>query len=571
MKKEMLSNVWGLTKAYWQSSERWWARGILSVVVALNLIQVYLLVLFNKWNNDFYTTLQEYNYEAFGPLIVYFTGIAFLYIIIAVYGIYLRQMLEIRWRTWMTNSYLDRWMGCQTYYRLQLLDNGGVDNPDQRISDDIGSFVNLFLALALGFIRQLTTLGAFVFILWDLSGVLEIPLGDTVLSVPGYMVFVTLTYSVVGTWFAHKVGRKLITLNYDQQRYEADFRFSMVRARENSESIAFYGGERPERVGFQNRFAMVVQNFWGLMKRTKLLNFYVNSYGQLATIVPIFMVAPRYFAGEIQLGGLVQTLTAFGRVQDSLSYFLDAYTSIAQFAAVIRRLGGFTKHMELVEEQESQFKVLDQQEKSLVIKDVQVSLPNGVQLLENLNLTIEPGMSVLVSGASGCGKSTLLRVLAGIWPYGQGSITKGDQVQVMFLPQRPYLPLGSLRQAIYYPQVVPEEDTTDLPALMKRMGIEKLIPQLDVVDDWSRILSLGEQQRLAFIRILLFKPQVVFLDESTSAMDEVRERESYEILKEMLPEMAVVSVGHRSTLLEQHQYKLLLSGQGKWTLQKIEH
>ena len=567
-KRDMAGVVWKLVRSYWRSEERWWARGMLAVVVALSLLQVYMLVLLNQWNNEFYNALQGYNYGSFWPLIGEFTTIAFIYIIVAVYAIYLRQMLEIRWRTWMTKNYLSKWLHKQTYYRLQVTGSADMDNPDQRISDDIGSFISLSLQLSLGVLKQLTTLVAFVFILWQLSGVLDIPLGDTVVSVPGYMVFVTLFYSIAGTWIAHKVGKKLIGLNYDQQRYEADFRFSMVRVRENSESIAFYGGEEPEHVTFNERFQRVVTNFWGLMKRTKLLNFYVTGYGQLAIIVPILMVAPKYFEGNLQLGGLMQTISAFGRVQDALSYFVDAYSSIAQYMAVIRRLSGFTAHMEEAEELQDDF----QREKtgtSLVLKHIKVELPNGQPLLQDLSLEISTGDKLLIAGASGCGKSTLLRALAGIWPYGSGEITTPEKWRVMFLPQRPYLPLGSLRQAIYYPQPVPEQETEDIKALLNLFGVSHLADSLDKVDDWSRILSLGEQQRLAFIRILLFKPEIVFLDESTSAMDEDREAEAYDVLSSQLPDTAVVSVGHRSTLRAKHQRELKLAGSGQWEIHDI--
>ena len=567
-KRDMAGVVWKLVRSYWRSEERWWARGMLAVVVALSLLQVYMLVLLNQWNNEFYNALQGYNYGSFWPLIGEFTTIAFIYIIVAVYAIYLRQMLEIRWRTWMTKNYLSKWLHKQTYYRLQVTGSADMDNPDQRISDDIGSFISLSLQLSLGVLKQLTTLVAFVFILWQLSGVLDIPLGDTVVSVPGYMVFVTLFYSIAGTWIAHKVGKKLIGLNYDQQRYEADFRFSMVRVRENSESIAFYGGEEPEHVTFNERFQRVVTNFWGLMKRTKLLNFYVTGYGQMAIIVPILMVAPKYFEGNLQLGGLMQTISAFGRVQDALSYFVDAYSSIAQYMAVIRRLSGFTAHMEEAEELQDDF----QREKtgtSLVLKHIKVDLPNGQPLLQDLSLEISTGDKLLIAGASGCGKSTLLRALAGIWPYGSGEITTPEKWRVMFLPQRPYLPLGSLRQAIYYPQPVPEQETEDIKALLNLFGVSHLADSLDKVDDWSRILSLGEQQRLAFIRILLFKPEIVFLDESTSAMDEDREAEAYDVLSSQLPDTAVVSVGHRSTLRAKHQRELKLAGSGQWEIHDI--
>lgn len=570
MSKGILSKTaWRLMKSYWKSKEKWRARGLLAGVIALSLGQVYMLVMLNQWNNVFYNALQERDFEVFWPLIGQFSLIAFGYIIMAVYAIYVKQILEIKWRTWMTSRYLDEWMHSQTYYRLQVLGGDGVDNPDQRISDDIGMFVNLTLSLFIGLLKQVSTLVAFVVILWQLSGALDIPVGDTVLSVPGYMVFVTLIYSVVGTWLAHKVGRSLIGLNYDQQRYEADFRFSMVRVRENSESIAFYGGEGPEMQNFQERFGMVIRNFWALMKRTKLLNFYVNGYAQLAVIVPILMSAPKYFFGDMQLGGFIQTLSAFGRVQDALSYFVEAYDTIAQYVAVIRRLGGFTGHMEAAENMQASFGFDSRDDiNGLVLQDVQVELPDGRRLFEGLSLAVPAGKYLLVSGNSGCGKSTLLRALAGIWPYGCGNVSLPSGWRSMFLPQRPYLPLGSLRRAIYYPQPVPENESADLRELLERFGIGGLADRLDEVDDWSRILSLGEQQRLAFIRILLFRPDIVFLDESTSAMDEQREAEAYDILKELLPEMAVISVGHRSTLFKKHDKRLQLTGSG-WQLSPL--
>lgn len=568
--KKLYQMAWRLMSSYWHSQEKWKARGLLAGVIALTLGQVYMLVLLNGWNNDFYNALQQRAFESFWPLIGQFAGFAFLHIIFAVYAVYVRQILEIKWRNWMTDKYLDRWLGHQTYYRLQVAGQDDMDNPDQRIADDVNSFVNLTLGLFVGVIKQATSLVAFVVILWNLSGYLDIPLGDTVLSVPGYMVFVTLIYSVVGTWLAHKVGRKLIRLNYDQQRFEADFRFSMVRVRENSESVAFYGGEKPEMQNFRERFALVIGNFWGLMKRTKLLNFYVNGYAQIAIIVPVLMCAPQYFNGTMQLGGFMQTISAFGRVQDALSYFVESYDSIAQYVAVIRRLGGFAGHMEEAEALTSSFDFTRNTSNALQLWQMDIALPDGRQLAEKLSIAVPAGKRLLISGGSGAGKSTLLRAIAGIWPYGTGEISLPTGWRTMFLPQRPYLPLGSLRRAIYYPQPVPENTDDNLTGLLEHFGLQKLAGQLDAVDDWSRILSLGEQQRLAFIRILLLRPDIVFLDESTSALDEPREAQAYEILHQMLPQMAVVSVGHRSSLLNCHDKQLVLAGDGYWKLQDIK-
>ncbi|MCI7540268.1 MAG: ABC transporter ATP-binding protein/permease [Veillonellaceae bacterium] len=569
MKKRSFRTFWHLFRGYWNSEHKWRARGLLAFVIGLNFASVYLLVRINSWYNEFYNALQQYAQESFWPLVGEFTALAFLYIIIAVYAIYLRQMLQIRWRTWMTDRYLAGWMQHQVYYRLQVL-GSDTDNPDQRISEDINQFVSLTLQLLLGFLKQLTTLGAFGVVLWNLSGAFTVPLGSHEFVIYGYMFWFSLIYSILGTVGAHLVGRRLIGLNFDQQRYEADFRFNMMRVRENSESVAFYRGEDAENVGFKERFARVISNYWQLMRQTKLLNFYVNGYAQLAIIVPLVLAAPRYFGGEMALGGLMQTVSAFGRVQDALSYFVESYDTIAQLAAVIRRLSTFTEHMEQAQALEDG--VVHEEstagESALALAGLDVALPDGRQLMQDCTVTLPAGSRVLVTGASGTGKSTLLRTLAGIWPYGSGQVTIGQGSRALFLPQRPYLPLGSLRRALAYPRTAAGTDE-ELAAALRDVGLERLVGDLDRIDDWSRILSLGEQQRLAFARVLLVKPQWVFLDEATSALDEPREQEMYELLKKRLPGLSIVSVGHRSTLFAQHEEELHLTGDGSWTLQPI--
>ena len=570
MKKRSFRTFWHLFRGYWNSEHKWRARGLLAFVIGLNFASVYLLVRINSWYNEFYNALQQYAQGSFWPLVGEFTALAFLYIIIAVYAIYLRQMLQIRWRTWMTDRYLAGWMQHQVYYRLQVL-GSDTDNPDQRISEDINQFVSLTLQLLLGFLKQLTTLGAFGVVLWNLSGAFTVPLGSHEFVIYGYMFWFSLVYSVLGTVGAHLVGRRLIGLNFDQQRYEADFRFNMMRVRENSESVAFYRGEDAENVGFKERFARVISNYWQLMRQTKLLNFYVNGYAQLAIIVPLVLAAPRYFGGEMALGGLMQTVSAFGRGQEALSYFVESYDTIAQLAAVIRRLSTFTEHMEQAQALEDG--VAHEQsaaggESALALSGLDVALPDGRQLMQDCTVTLPAGSRVLVTGASGAGKSTLLRTLAGIWPYGSGQVTIGQGSRALFLPQRPYLPLGSLRRALAYPRTAAGTDE-ELAAALRDVGLERLVGDLDRIDDWSRILSLGEQQRLAFARVLLVKPQWVFLDEATSALDEPREQEMYELLKKRLPGLSIVSVGHRSTLFAQHEEELHLTGDGGWTLQPI--
>ena len=558
---------WHLFRGYWNSEHKWKARGLLAFVIGLNFFGVYLLVRLNSWYNEFYNALQQYQVDSFWPLVGEFTGVAMLYIVIAVYAIYLRQAVQIKWRTWLTDKYLSRWLKGQVYYRLQV-QNSDTDNPDQRISEDINQFVNLSLQLLIGFLKQLTTLAAFGVVLWNLSGAFTLNLGGQDIVIYGYMFWFSFVYSGIGTVCAHLVGRKLIGLNFEQQRFEADFRFNMMRVRENSESIAFYGGENAENKGFHERFAKVISNFWQLMKQTKILNFYVNGYAQLAVIVPLILAAPQYFAGAIALGGLMQTVSAFGRVQDALSYFVESYDSIAQLAAVVKRLDTFTEHMERAEMVENGVRPQTADDTELRVEDLRVQLPDSRVLLENCSLTLPAGSRLLVTGSSGCGKSTLLRTLAGIWPYGKGKLSLQKNSRLLFLPQKPYLPLGSLRRALYYPGTAAGSDEA-LQAVLVKVGLDKFVTRLDEVDDWSRILSLGEQQRLAFARVLLQKPDWVFLDEATSALDEPREAEVYELLKKELPQMGVVSVGHRSTLYAQHEQELKLAGDGNWQLQTI--
>lgn len=563
-KRNLLRGFWLLFKSYWASEEKWRAFGLFAVVIALNLLMVWLMLQINQWYSEFYNALQEYQAESFWPLVGRFSGMAFCYIMIAVYAVYLRQLLQIRWRTWMTRQYLDSWMRGQTYYHLQ----GSTDNPDQRISEDIGSFVGTTLMLIVGFVRQVATLIVFGVVLWELSGEFTLELGGAAFVISGYMFWFSLVYSGLGTFLVHKVGRKLIGLEFEQQKFEADFRFSMMRVRENAESIAFYRGEAAELEGFAARFKNVIENFRRLMTKTKHLNFYVNGYSQAAIIIPLILAAPRYFRNEMQLGGLMQTMSAFRQVQDALSYFVDAYSTIAGLAAVVNRLAGFTEHVEQVQ------KVTSRVEKSaapeLVISDLSVSLPTGRELLRRLTMSLDNATALLVTGASGCGKSTLLRTLAGIWAYASGRIALPKGARVMFLPQKPYLPLGSLRRALIYPlaeSAAPPDSR--LQEVLREVDLAHLAGKLDVADDWTRILSGGEQQRLAFARVLLLAPDFVFLDEATSALDEPRELEMYRLLRAKLPSVTIVSVGHRSTLFEVHDTELKLLGDGTWNVRAI--
>lgn len=545
-RKTFFKECWALIKPYWVSEERWGARLLLFVVVALNLGEVYLSVLFNHWNNDFYNSLQNVDKDAFYAALGRFSYLAFTFILVAVYQIYLNQMLRIKWRRWMTKHLLADWLGKQNYYRMQLL-GGSADNPDQRISEDIEQFIQMTLSLSLGLLSSVVSLFSFLGILWGLSGALEFMVGGTAVHIPGYMVWVALVYAVFGTWITVKIGRPLVKLNFNQQRFEADFRFSLVRLRENSESIAFYKGEPQEQARFIDRFTHVVDNFWQIMKRQKTLTWITSGYQQLAIIFPFVVAAPRFFAKEIALGGLMQTASAFGRVQGALSYFVEAYTSIATWQATTDRLLGFSHTMRIAEALPSL--PVSRQGEAIAASNLSVRLPDGRELLKNITLNVKPGDSLLITGPSGSGKSTLLRVLSGLWPFVDGQLVLPERASMMFVPQHSYLPLGTLRQVLFYPSA---SGSVPLEAVLESCGLAHLSARLDEEQHWAQILSGGEQQRVAFVRMLLARPDFIFMDEATSALDEPTEARLYELLKIQLPQSAIISVGHRSTLKSWH-------------------
>ena len=565
--RELLRFFLQLCRGYWQSNKKWTAWVLLTGTLLLNLGVVDIMLRINEWDKGFYDVLQMYDVSSFWGLIQQFLLLMVLYVFLYTFAIYVQQMLQIKWRSWMTDGYLADWMRKQVYYRMKVL-GSDTDNPDQRISEDISQFAELSLQLFVGFFKQFVTVIGFGVVLWNLSEVIMVPLGSMSFEIHGYILWCSLLYAIVGTYLAHRVGRRLIGLSFEQQRFEADFRFSMMRARENSESIAFYDGEAVESSGFRSNFANVIRNYWGLMRQNKLLNFYASGYGQIAVIFPIFLVMPSYFSGALMLGGFMQAIGAFEQVQAALSYFVDSYATIAELVAVTQRLYGFTEHMQAVSTLESDVSSQESAVDALGFENIMVQLPDGRTLLQDCTLTLAAGSHTLITGPSGCGKSTLLRTTAGLWPFGHGTLKMPKGCQVFFLPQRPYLPMGSLRRAVYYP-LVEQKDDTELRQILHLVGMDKVIDQLDVVDDWSRILSLGEQQRIAFARVLLMKPQWVFLDEATSALDEGWERTMYELLKKKLPATGFISVGHRSSLFVQHEEELHLTGDGNWNLRPI--
>ncbi len=561
---KFLRDTWRLIKPYWTSEERFMAWLLLGAVIALTLAMVYMNVQFNYWNNDFYNAIQEKDKASFWRLMGRFTMLATIYIAMAVYAFYLNQMLQIRWRRWLTDSYLNQWLSDRAYYRLQLSGNP-ADNPDQRISEDMKIFVDQSLELALGFLNAVVTLGSFVGILWGLSGPLEIPYNGGQIVIPGYMLWAALIYAIVGTWLTHKIGKKLIGLNFQQQRFEADFRFGLVRFRENTEGVALYNGERDEMRSFRARFASVVDNWWQIMKRQKILNTFTIGYNQAAIIFPFAVAGNRYFAGTLQLGGLMQISSAFGHVQGSLSWFIGAYNTFATWKATADRLLGFHDAIENARaEMRSKSGVQQSQdtESDLVIDNMSLTLPNGSPLMAASSAVIKPGESVLIRGPSGAGKSTLFRAIAGIWPFGSGQVRLPRDPRGLFLPQRPYLPIGTLREVIAYPTRDGGFSDENVSDALTTVGLQHLNARLNEQQNWSMQLSPGEQQRVAFARAVLQQPAWLFLDEATSSLDDNAEQQLYRMLKEKLPQTTVISIGHRSSLQDFHTRTLELKSDG---------
>ncbi|CUH95736.1 hypothetical protein P22_1816 [Propionispora sp. 2/2-37] len=569
---QMLASAWKLARAYWSSEEKWRARGLLAAIIALNLGIVYINVLINKWRSTFYNVLNEHNRDGFVSALGDFSMLAGFFILMAGYQLYLRMMLTIRWRKWLTTQYLGEWLHNQTFYRMKLLDSNNTDNPDQRISEDINLFVTHALTLSLGLLREGVTLISFIFILWQMSGDLEIPLGQTVFVVSGYLVWAAIGYAGLGTWLTVKLGKPLVKLNFIQQRYEADFRFSLMRLRENSESVALYKGQQEEQRNFLSRFQNVFSNYWKVMNLNKKLTWFVAGYSQVSIIFGILVAAPRYFANKITLGEMFQIADAYGTVQTSLSFFIDSFTQLAEWQAVINRLSQFSVNMDNVRamrQKQVEPEIVRQPQESLCVENLTVCRPDGHPLLQNIHLQLAPGDTVLVSGPSGCGKSTLLRALAGIWPFGQGKIVFPADKQALFLPQKSYIPIGSLREALTYPGLAQPVDEAGLKQVLDECKLGFLGGRLEEVEDWAQVLSLGEQQRLAFARVLLQRPEILILDEATTALDEPIEQELYQLISKKMPRAILVSVGHRSTLTKYHRLKLELDGAGSWKISPV--
>lgn len=556
--REFIVGLFHLITPYWNSEEKKSARLYLAGIITLTIAAVYMTLLLNEWFNSFYSALQNYDSDAVYRGLLRFTGLAFAHIAFAVYSYYLQQRLALRWRKWMTKNYLAKWTGQQMYYRLEMFSQGTADNPDQRISEDINLFTARTLSFMSGLLRSATTIVCFIFVLWNLSEVLSFSAGGQEIHIYGYLVWTALAYSVFGTWITHKVGHRLVSLNYLQQKLEADFRFSMVRLRETAESVAFYNGAAKEEAFLSNRFMTLLRNTLFIIKKQKQLSWLTNSYAQIAIIFPFVVAVPRYLSQNISLGGLMQIANCFGKVQDAMSYFVDVYASLAEWQSCAERLLSFDKHIAAIEketEEKSVSLVREETPDRLRLTDVTISVPamdenkRTREIISSAACTIRSGEHVILKGPSGSGKSTLLRTLAGFWPYVKGHISMPAPSEMMFIPQKPYIPMGTSAEAASYPLETADEEI--LSPLLVECGLSHLMEKTDTEADWSHILSLGEQQKLAFVRVFLRKPKWVFLDEATSAMDEETEEKMYRLLT-ALPGTTVISIGHRSTLDKWH-------------------
>jgi len=563
--RSTLATVWRIAAPYFRSEDKWAGCGLLAAVIAIELALVGLDVLLNQWNNRFYNALQDKNWDVFVREIGVFTLLATCNVVLVVYQLYLNQWLQIRWRRWMTTRYLGEWLQGANHYRMQL-QGDAADNPDQRITDDVKLFVERTLDIGVGLLSSVVTLASFVIILWGLSAAAPLHVSGREFEIPGYLVWGALIYAIFGTALTQWNGSPLVNLDFQQQRLEADFRFSLVRVRENSEQIALLRGEPAERQRLSDRFSRVVGNWYAIMSRTKRLKAFTQSYSQAAVIFPYILVAPAYFANKIELGGMMQTASAFDSVQKALSFFVSVYRTLAEWRAVVARLDGFETAIAsaatLAGSAESIKMASSTEGDEIDLQQLLVRLPSGTPLVSADHLSIRTSERTLVTGPSGAGKSTLFRAIAGIWPFGNGSIAIPANATLMMLPQRPYFPIGALQAAIVYPAEADAFSSDQVRDALIAVGLPQLATRLEEEAHWNRMLSLGEQQRLGLARALLHRPQYLFLDEATASLDEPSEAALYGLLEEKLPATTIVSIGHRSTLVAFHQRNVVLVRDG---------
>jgi putative ATP-binding cassette transporter len=577
--RSFAGKLWVLTRPYWFAEERqriglwgfsvsvkecWIARGLLAASIALSVLIVYISKLINSWNARFFNALQERNAEVFWSELGLWVVLVALFIVAVVYRTWLMQLLTIRWRRWLSQVYFRDWLADRTYYHMELT-RRGVSNPEQRIEQDCNSFTSQTLSISLGLLLQVMTLITFTAVLWNLSSGFVLPLFGG-LNVPGYMMWAAILYALAGSWATYVIGRPLVRINFALERYNADFRYRMVRIRENAESIALYHGEPMEERRLSGAFTRIFATWWAYMKYNKRLTWLTSFYGQAAVIFPYIVAAPQFFAGKIGLGIMTQTADAFGQVQGSLSWFVDSYTQLAAWKATVDRLTTFGEAMVAAKraDMDSAIDIRPQASPELALDGVDLTLPDGTPLLRNINLAVRRGEAVVLRGPSGSGKTTLFRALAGLWPFGRGLIsTPLADSRVLFLPQKPYLPIGTLKDALCYPDPSDPVADSECRAALEASGLWHLSRRLNETANWTLVLSGGEQQRLGFARAIVYRPDWLFLDEATSALDEPAERHMYELLHQRLPRTTTVSIAHRSAVVAFHDRQITVDPAGQ--------
>jgi putative ATP-binding cassette transporter len=554
-----------LAGPYFNSDERWMARLLLASVIGLTLLQIAIAVRLNVWNKDFFNALDKRDWSVFIGQMRTFAVLLALAMGIAVYQAYLKQLLQLRWRRWLTNSLVDRWLAENRYYHLNFIDSG-VDNPDQRIAENTRHAVEMTVEYALGLLNSVLTLISFTGILWALSGSLPVTVSGITFDIPGYMVFAALIYAGVGSGLTYLVGRPIVAANIRQNTTEADYRFALVRVRENSEAIALIHGETDEGKGLATHFSEVLVSSLGLMRSQRRLMWLTSFYTSVGWVYPTLVASPRFFSGAITLGVLMQITAAFGQVQNGLNWFVDNFPKLAEWRSHVERLLEFDAALELIGESTAEGGEVttillsdgDTDEEVLRFRELAITHIDGNVVIGDANTEIARGEHVLIVGPSGSGKSTLFRAIAGLWPWGAGKIILPDRSKMMFMPQRPYLPLGTLRQVLCYPAPVRRFPLLDVKAALKRCGLEELIPRINEQERWDRVLSGGEQQRLAFGRLILHKPDWVFMDEATSALDEGSQASMMSLFSKELAGATLISIAHRAGLDAFHDRTLTL-------------
>jgi len=552
-------SAWQLIKIYWQSKQRLAAYLFLIAVLFMTVCLVGTEVAITEWYNRFYDALQDYNLKATIRLLWVFVLIATVSIIIQVKRFYLQQILGLRWRRWLTEQFVARWLAKLGYYYLETFDKY-TDNPDQRIQEDINALVSYSLELLIGLVNAVTATLAFIYILWRLSGIFTLSLGSFgVLHIPGYLVWVSIVYAMVGTYFTFKIGHPLVPLNFEQQRREANFRYAAVDLRTNVESVALYRGEHHQDNVLRSLLFLLLDNWYMIILRQKLLLWYTSGYNQISVLLPLVVALPNYFNKVFKLGGLIQTLAAFSRIQDAFSFLVNSYTRIAEWRAVTQRLVTFLNHLHQLEQDvttNNQFDYQKISQNKITVKNVTIYTPQNKKLLANINEEFIHGKNYWIKGISGIGKSTLMCAISGIWPYGSGKIDLPEKKNIMFCPTKSYMPIGTLKQALVFPDEILNVSDEEIIKLLNECDLKALASQLDATNNWSEILSSGELQRISFVRIFIHKPDWVFLDETTSFLDLDNERRLYNFLKTKLPNCSIISIGHRPSLAEYHDCQI---------------